>query len=306
VSGAGPGDEVVALDLGGTHLRAARVHADGTLGRRVRARTEHTERPDQLVEILSDLAADGDVRGAVLGLPGRVDRRSGELQHARNLPPTWTGFLNRAWLEQRTGLAVQLAGDVELAAVGEAWFGAGTVDGDSVHLSFSTGVGAAATTGGRLLAGRRAGFQIGFLRPPGAPGPLLDTRASGHALAAYAEVAGLGSVSVQELIGRADDGDRLALRHWADLVEHACWTAELMCHICVPDVITVGGGLTAAGDRLLGPVADAVRTNGVPGKVGGIDVRAGSLGDDAALVGAAVWHLAVPPAPVGRTRAARA
>jgi hypothetical protein len=79
-----------------------------------------------------------------------------------------------------------------------------------------------------------------------------------------------------------------------------------MCHICVPYVITGGGGLTAAGDRLLGPVADAVRTNGVPGKVGGIDVRAGSLCDDAALVGAAVWHLAVPPAPVGRTRAARA
>ena len=69
MSGAGPGDEVVALDLGGTHLRAARVHPDGTLGRRVRARTAHTDRPDQLVEILSDLAAGGVVRAAVLGLP---------------------------------------------------------------------------------------------------------------------------------------------------------------------------------------------------------------------------------------------
>ena len=293
----GPGGEVVALDLGGTHLRAARVHGDGTLSRRIRTRTEHTERPDQVARILSELASEDGVRAAVLGLPGRVDRTTGELQHARNLPPTWTRYLSRAWLEERTGLSVQVAGDVEMAAVGEAWFGAGTTEGDGVHLSFSTGVGAAATTGGRLLAGRRAGFQIGFVRPPRAPGPLLDTRASGHTLAAYAEEAGSGPVSVQELIGRADDGDPVAVRHWGDLVEHACWTAELMCHVCVPDVITVGGGLTAAGERLLGPVAEAVRRNGVPGQVGGIDVRAGLLGDDAALVGAAVWHLAVPACP---------
>jgi glucokinase len=294
VSTSGPGRQVIALDLGGTHLRAARVGGDGTISRRVRTRTAHSERPDQIVDILQDLAADGGVRAAVLGLPGRVDRSSGELQHARNLPPTWTTYLTRGWLEERTGLSVDLAGDLELAAVGEAWFGSGTTEGDGVHLSFSTGVGAAATTRGRLLAGRRAGFQIGYLRPPGAPGPLLDTQASGQTLAAYATQTGRRVLSVEELIGRADNGDPVARRHWEGLVEHACWTAELMCHICVPDVITVGGGLTAAGDRLLGPIAEAVRRNGVPGADGGIEVRAGLLHDDAALLGAAVWHLAVP------------
>jgi glucokinase len=287
-----PGREVVALDLGGTHVRAARVSAEGSVLRRVRQRTQHTERPDQVVELLRDLV-DGGVASAVLGLPGRVDRASGTLQHARNLPPSWTTYLRRPWLEDRTGLAVELAGDVELAAVGEAWFGSGTVEGDAAYLSFSTGVGAAATTGGRILAGRRAGFQIGYVRMPGSSGPLLDALASGQAIRALADESGDGPTGVSELLARADAGDEAAQRCWAGIVDHACWTAEFMCHVCVPDVIVVGGGLAAAaGDRLLGPISNAVRGNGTPGQTGGIAVRPASLGDDAALKGAAVWHRA--------------
>jgi glucokinase len=279
---------VIALDLGGTHVRAARVAPDGSLTARVRERTVHTERPDQLVRLVRDLAGDGGVGRAVLGLPGRVDRASGSLQHARNLPPSWTGYLRRGWLEEHTGLAVELAGDVELAAVGEAWFGAGERTGDTVYLTFSTGVGAAATTGGRILAGRRAGFQIGYLRLPGSD-RLLDALASGQAIRAYVEESGEGPADVGELIARADAGSAAAQRCWDGIVAHACWTAEFMCHVVVPDVVVVGGGLAAAGDRLLGPLADAVRTHGTPGRIGAIEVRAAALGDDAALLGAAVW-----------------
>lgn len=291
MTAAPPGTEVVALDLGGTHVRAALVSPDGSVRRRIRQRTAHTERPDQVVELLRGLSV-GGVASAVLGLPGRVDRRSGALQHARNLPPSWTTYLRRDWLRDRTGLSVELAGDVELAAVGEACFGSGTADGDTVYLSFSTGVGAAATSAGRILAGRRAGFQIGYIRMPPGPGALLDALASGQALRAYAQESGEGSTDVHDLLARADDGDAVAQRCWAGIVDHACWTAELMCHVCVPDVVVVGGGLAAAGDRLLGPIAEAVSRNGTPGQHGGIPVRAASLGDDAALKGAAVWHRA--------------
>jgi glucokinase len=283
------GAEVVAVDLGGTHVRAARVAPDGALRRRVRERTDHAERPDQLVRLVRDLAEDGGVGRAVLGLPGRVDRTSGTLEHARNLPPSWIGLLTRDWLEDRTGLAVELAGDVELAAVGEAWFGAGVRDGDTVYLTFSTGVGAAATTAGRILAGRRAGFQIGYVRLPGSE-LLLDALASGQAIRAPAGEP--GPADVGELLARADTGNAAARRCWDGIVEHACWTAELMCHVVVPDVVVVGGGLAAAGDRLLGPVAEAVRLRGTPGRVGAIEVRPASLGDDAALIGAAVWSRA--------------
>jgi predicted NBD/HSP70 family sugar kinase len=287
-----PGADVVALDLGGTHVRAARVAPDGSLQGRVRERTVHTERPDQLVRLVRDLAGDGGVGTAVLGLPGRVDRASGSLQHARNLPPSWTGYLRRDWLEEQTGLAVELAGDVELAAVGEAWFGAGVRDGDTVYLSFSTGVGAAATTAGRILAGRRAGFQIGYVRLPGSD-LLLDALASGQALRSGEERA---PADVGQLLARADAGNAAAQRCWDGIVEHACWTAEFMCHVVVPDVVVVGGGLAAAGDRLLGPLSEAVRQRGTPGGVGVIEVRAAALGDDAALMGAAVWSRAGAPA----------
>jgi glucokinase len=291
-----PGREVVALDLGGTHVRAARVSSDGSLHHRVRQPTAHTECPHQLIDLLRRLA-DDSVESAVLGLPGRVDRASGTLQHARNLPATWTTYLRRAWLQDHTGLAVELAGDVELAAVGEAWFGSGVPDGDTVYLSFSTGVGAAATSSGRILAGRRAGFQIGYVRMPGDSGQLLDVLASGQAIRAYNEHSGKEPTDVVGLLARADTGDEVAQRCWAGILEYACWTAEFLCHVCVPDVIVVGGGLAAAGERLLEPIADAVRRNGTPGRTGAIAVRAAALGDDAALKGAAVWHRAGVLAP---------
>ena len=66
-----------------------------------------------------------EVDRAVVGLPGRIDYRAGQLEYAPNLPPTWAAELTAERLGQVTGVPTAVANDADLAAAGEAYFGAG-------------------------------------------------------------------------------------------------------------------------------------------------------------------------------------
>jgi len=282
---------VAGVDLGGTYLRSALVDRRGQLTRHARVRTDLSRRTDQVLEALRSVIAGVSVEGAVVGVPGRVNRATGQLEHARNLNPAWSLGLNAAALSDAVGVPVVLAGDVELAAIGESYFGAGTLEGDTAYLTLSTGVGAAVTSQGRLVSGRRVGLQIGFLRPGGLSGPILDTLASGQQLDAFARDLGLPAMSVNELLTRAANGDPGAKKIWQQLLGHAQWAAVSLCHICNPDVLVIGGGLATAGELLRRPIAEAVESDF--SSIGmTVDVRLSALGDNAGLAGAGAWATA--------------
>jgi glucokinase len=140
------GEEIVrtlAVDLGGTRMRAALVTPEGEVAsRRTMTTPQDAACPDALMGLVGDVLAGADVADAVIGVPGRVDHRRGRLEHAPNLPPHWPAALDERLLSERFGVAVALANDADVAAVGEAYFGAGRPYADVVYLTISTGVGA--------------------------------------------------------------------------------------------------------------------------------------------------------------------
>lgn len=134
-----PPDDVLAIDLGGTQMRAALVSKDGSVFRRSGRPTPLGDQDlDSLFE-LADEVVTGDVSTAVVAVPGRVDYRLGRLEHAPNLPDRWTGLLGQDHLENQLGLEVALANDADVAAVGEAYFGAGRHFEDVAYITVSTG-----------------------------------------------------------------------------------------------------------------------------------------------------------------------
>ncbi len=98
---------------------------------------------------------------AVVGLPGAVDYESGRLLWAPNLPERWPDLLSRDVLTAGLGLPVSIANDADMAAVGEAWFGAGVGVADMGYLTVSTGIGAGIVERGRLLHGVRSLGELG-------------------------------------------------------------------------------------------------------------------------------------------------
>lgn len=287
----------LAVDVGGTQMRAAIVTPDGNLLLR---RSEPTPRsatcPDALMDLVGDVLADQAVGHAVVGVPGRVDHRLGRLEHAPNLPPHWADALVEHSLTESLGVPVALANDADLAAVGEAYFGAGQRHADIVYLTVSTGIGAGVLLGRRLVAGSRSLAEVGHTvldlaaDRRGEPAS-FENLASGTALGRRAELAGLPAdgARVVELV---HDGHPDARRVWDELVQVLSTGVTNLAFLFTPSAIVLGGGVGRNGDLLLAPVREALDRHGPRNLAEPIEVLVADLGDDAGLVGAAAWHRA--------------
>ena len=79
--------DALAVDLGGTNMRAAVVAADGQLLlRRSQPTPRQDERPDALLGLVGGVLDTQPVTAAVRGVPGRIDHGHGALEDAPNLP----------------------------------------------------------------------------------------------------------------------------------------------------------------------------------------------------------------------------
>ena len=152
----------VAIDLGGTNVRAALVADDGTIVDRFKRPTPHSDpEPTVILEMMSEIAGTNEPGRAVIGLPGVINHETEGLVQAPNIPKAWIPFLKEAWFEQRCGYEVSFANDADMAAVGEANFGAGRGERDVVYVTISTGIGAGIVVGGTLVRGGLSGGEIG-------------------------------------------------------------------------------------------------------------------------------------------------
>ncbi|HUG41845.1 MAG TPA: ROK family protein [Longimicrobiales bacterium] len=284
----------LAVDLGGTRMRAGLVRDGGELVvRRAEATPRGAACPDALMALVGDILADERVDRAVIGVPGRVDHRAGRLEYAPNLPPHWPESLDEESLSGRLGLPISLANDADLAAVGEAYFGAARGHTDVVYLTISTGIGAGVVLDRRLVTGTRSWAEVGHTVLEHAAGlrgepASFEDLGSGTALAQRAARAGLPPDGAR-IVALVHDGDPEAIRVWDDLVSVICTGVINLAHLFTPSAIVLGGGVGRNGDLLIAPVREALELRGPRGLPTPIEVLVAELGDDAALVGAAGW-----------------
>jgi glucokinase len=286
-------EPVLSVDVGGTRMRAAVVAPDGAvLRRRVEPTPRQAACPDALLALIAGLLEPTAVAEAVVGVPGRVNYATGHLEHAPNLPPGWAPALSEERLSSVLGVPVALANDADLAAVGEARFGAGRHYRDVVYLTLSTGVGAGVVLDGHLVHGRRSLTEVGHTvidweaAATGQPATLEDL-ASGTALARLAATAGLDGdgPTVVRLVQTGHPGARAV---WDRVVQAAAIGVANLAHLYSPDVVVLGGGLGRVGSLLLDPIRAHLARHG-PRRLT-VDVVRAALGDDAGLAGAAGWR----------------
>lgn len=291
----------IAVDLGGTNLRAALVLPDGTLLRQTRVPTPTSDPdPSALADMITEFLAFADddeleVEGAVVGVPGIVDRIEGRLTNAPNLPPSWIDFLNRSWLSDRTSVEVHLANDADLAAIGEARFGGGRGGDDVVFVTISTGVGAGVVSSGRLIGGRFSAGELGHtivdrrLAAEGGDGT-VEGLGSGTGLANAMQQAGMHG-DPATLLDAVRSGDAGASTIFNEGLEAVGVGVANLCWLVSPSTVVIGGGVGMNGDLVL-PIIESCIARFGPG-VAPITVCNAELGDDAALVGAAGWWRAM-------------
>ncbi|WP_299527513.1 ROK family transcriptional regulator [uncultured Streptomyces sp.] len=162
------GIDAVVADITGATVGSCRLEADA-VAEDVRHRTA------QLVAEAVDGALRGtglghdDLTSVVLGTPGAIDPRTGQLRYAPHLPG-WHSRTLLADLAEVVGRPVVIENDVNLAAVAEQYEGAAQDHDHFVLAWLDEGVGAAIVLGGTLLRGATGGAgEIGYMPLPGAP-----------------------------------------------------------------------------------------------------------------------------------------
>ncbi|MBI2976379.1 MAG: ROK family protein [Chloroflexi bacterium] len=318
----------VAVDLGGTNLRAARYTPDGELLTHIKhptlAKDSNESVLDRVVHLVQEVlpANDGahdEVEAIAIGAPGPSNPFTGVVYNAPNLPG-WVNLPLREIMQSRFNLPVELGNDANLAALAEWKFGAGRGHNDLVYLTISTGIGGGVISSGRLVVGAN-GLAAEMGHVVVAPdGPVcgcgqrghLEAMASGPAIGrtARARLRGGAASSILELVDghlkavtaqhvgqAAKDGDPFALELLNEAGTFIGRAVADFMHIFNPSIVILGGGVAInVGELLLQPVRAAIRDRAMSDIYYiNCPVTTAQLGDDVGLLGALALALETHP-----------
>ena len=286
---------VIALDVGGTAMKGAILNGDNSVKSFHRWPTPREDGPDAVVNaavaaIDELLERTKDARAVGIVVPGLVDDYTGVALFSENIG--WRNVPFRQIVEDRTGLPVGFGHDVRAGGLAERVMGAAVGIDDVLFMPIGTGISGAMYIGGRMVDNKYAG-EIGHLDVGsgdlcacGAIG-CLETVATGPSIARrYNAITGASVSGAKPVVDRMIDGDLVAASVWDEAVEALANALTSYVTLLSPELIVVGGGLSAAGDLLLAPLRMAVERRLVwqqPPRI----VQA-ALGDNAACLGAAI------------------
>ena len=267
---------VAALDVSPTRILAAVADITGRTVGDYELRTPRkagTDAVPHVLQALDGVAASAGIgrqqlRRLVIGTPGAFDPANRRLRYARHLP----GWHDPHLLERLTeavGTPMEVANDVNLAAIAEMRSGLAKGVADFVLLWADEGLGAAVVIDGRVHGGATGGAgEVGFLPLPGTP-LVRDVRrgnaggfqelAGGRQVLALARSLGLRAGTPEAAITKAlstpGAGDELL----ANLAERYALGIAAVISVVDPSLVVLAGGLlTAGGTRLRDLISEEV------------------------------------------------
>ncbi|MEU0299103.1 ROK family protein [Streptomyces sp. NPDC006175] len=300
---------VIALDVGGTGMKAALVGADGTLLHEARRATGRDRGAEAVVETILGFAEDLRAYGtehlgesavaAGVAVPGIVDAERGIAVYSANLG--WRDLPLRELLGERLGgVPVALGHDVRTGGLAEGRIGAGQGADRFLFVPLGTGIAGAIGIAGTIEAGAHGyAGEIGHIvvRPDGpecgcGQRGCLETLASAAAVSrAWAAASGDPDADAADCAKAVAAGDPAALRVWRDAVDALAAGLVTALTLLDPRTLIIGGGLAEAGETLFTPLRAAVEERVTFQKLPHIVPAA--LGDTAGCLGAGLlaWDL---------------
>jgi len=305
---------VLAYDLGGTNVRCGVLNEQAEILARAKTSIGSRPRPEEAVRMMKDMALEtlaqlGQQASALacvgIGSPGPLDSRTGIVFETPNL-----GWKNVP-LAQLIGAALErptfLENDAVSACWGEFVQGAGRGTQSMFILTLGTGVGGGLIIDGKVWKGPDdiAGHLGHIIVEPNGPTQVFDNPGSVEALCSatacikQAQVAAfsypeslLAKIPPNQLTGAyvnecADQGDQPACDIFTRIGTYLGVACATIANALNPELGVVGGGLAAAGDKIMLPLRKELRRRALPAAGRRLRMELAQLGDDAGLVGVA-------------------
>lgn len=303
----------IGVDVGGTRIAAGLVDRKGRIVKDAKKLTPKTgpfavvDGIIDLIEAVTNGIQPSESAGIGIGLPAQIDFLKQSVEFCTNLP--LAGVDVRALVMSRAKSEVTLDNDGNLAAYGEACFGAGKGARDFLMITLGTGVGGGLFINGEPYRGSRGlGGEIGHVvidldGPPcpcGGTGhlesflgrPAIAARgveaAKEYKGRAIVEAAGgdASAITAESVIIAARNGDEVSRKILIDAGEILGRGLVGFVNILNPQLIVVGGGVGESSPFLIERADEVMRAEALAGRR---DVRIvqAVLGNDAGLLGAA-------------------
>ncbi|MFE5776867.1 ROK family protein [Brachybacterium sp. NPDC056505] len=311
---------VLALDIGGTKIAAARVSIAADRSRaevleettvptpaREGARAVLEAALDAGSRMIGDAsragAAEARISAVGISTAGVVDVARGEITHATSSLPGWPGTRVTAAFTERFGIPARALNDVHAHGLGEALFGTGRDASSLLLVAVGTGIGGAQVVDGRPVVGvRGAAGHVGHVTVPEAASVSctcgrvghLEGLASGPGILDLARRLGADAAQCADgpalaAASRAADGPAREAYRLAGLATGRVIGSLL--NVLDAQTVALAGGVVGASE-----VWDDALRQGVAREamdvVSATPVVPARAGARAALLGAAAWAIA--------------
>jgi len=284
--------KILAFDIGGTEIKYGFCDENFNLSQKNSVPTNAHEGGKRIIERIVEIIKNlGGADRIGISTAGQVNSVKGEIIHATDTLPGYTGMKIKEIIEAETGIPTAVENDVNSAAIGEAVFGAAKDCPDFICLTYGTGIGGAIFLDGRLCSG--SSFSAGEFGH-------IVTHANGRECTcggkgcyeAYASTTALVrdareklgiEMNGREIFANFDKPEiKAVIDEWIDEIVIGL---KSLIYVFNPPLVVLGGGIM--NEKYITDEIGSRLQNELMGSFGNVKIVKALMGNDANKLGAA-------------------
>ncbi len=295
-------NEFIGIEIGGTKLQVVLGDEALRIKKHERMQVVKDQKAEgirrQITDALNRIVKQSNARAIGVGFGGPVDKETGRIIVSNHIEG-WDSFDLRRWLNELTGLPVQIDNDANTAALGEARAGAGKMYRNVFYITLGSGMGGGMVRDSLVYHGAVGGESEIGLALFDKSGANFESRCSGWAvdrkLRKYAKenprsvLASLlgpeGGGEAKHILSALQKGDEGVSRVLDETADDLAFGISHAVHLFHPDVVIIGGGLSLIGEELLSRIEKHKQKYINFAFKPGPEIKIAALGEDVVCIG---------------------
>lgn len=248
------------IDIGGTNIKYGVISEDGNIIKSSERSTEAHKGGmsiiDKVKEIIRKMNKEYKIEGICVSTAGMVCPNEGKIVYAGPTIPNYTGVEIKKILEKEFNIKCEVENDVNCAALGELWLGAGKGKKSMACMTIGTGIGGAIIVDGKIIHGfSNSAGEIGYML---VNGEQIQNIASTTALVknvAHRKGIDENDINGKKIFKGYEDRDSICIDEIEKLADILALGISNIVYLFNPEVVVLGGGIMARED-ILRPLID--------------------------------------------------
>lgn len=289
--------KIIGIDIGGTAVKCALLLENGEILETDSFPTEAGKGIENLLNNIYgyiDKNFSSDIMGIAVSGTGQINGEIGKVIGGNPIIPGWIGTNLVEILENKYNVPAVLENDVNSAALGEKWLGAGKGENSFLCLTIGTGIGGGIVLDGDIFRGNTyVAGEFGHLQIVkngrkclcGKKG-CYERYASTTALTNMVFEKTGKRLNGKEIFDLEKSGDKEIKEVVSTWVDYMTDGLSSLVYIFNPKLVIIGGGVTHQGDYLLDKIKLSLDKKLGENYKKNLEIKFAKLGNNAGLLGA--------------------